>query len=222
MKVNFSAFVLTILLFSCKVKDHNELEEAQKLYMEGVEYVYKSKYESAKYAFNKIDSDFPYTEYAPNSSIFLAYINYRQKNYSSISPIVDIYVKTAPGDPNIPYLFYLKGIAFYDQIKNFRKDKEVLRLFMEVINLMKASFPESPYTEAIVKREEYINKMLFLGELDIALQYHKAGNCIAAAGRYLQLQGKEIAGYEEIINENLASCLYTLGLKEKADLFVEK
>lgn len=226
MKIKFIIYIIfCTTLFACAKK--NENEEVKELYEKGLKAVYQSKYETAKNYFNKIDSDFPYTEYANNTAILLAYIYYRQKDYSMILPIVDVYIKTNPRDKNMPYLLYLKSLTFYDQIKSYKKDKEILLELKDVIQQLKQFYPESEYSTDIENKYKYTINTLFLGELYVAIQYHKQNNCVAALPRYInlltignhQLQEAENKKYQEIIHHNISNCFYLLKIEDKEKYF---
>jgi outer membrane protein assembly factor BamD len=220
MKINkLAIFIIFLTLTAGCSKKGTDLEEAQKLYDKSIEQLYKSNFDTAYTLLTRIDEEFPYTEYAQSASELLVYVSYVRKEYSEVLPIIDIYVKTNPGDKRIPYLLYIKALSFYKQIKSYKKDKEILMEFREIVKTMQEKFPESVYTKDLNLKYDYIINTLNLGELDIAIQYHKAGNCTSAIPRYLNLLEWNDPNYAPTIRFNLYSCFTMLGNYKKAEYF---
>ena len=209
-------FIFAFALFSCSKKT----EAPEVLYNKSVTAIYKGNYNTANTLLQQIDEEYPYTEYAKNASILLAYVNYRNEEYSLLIPVIDIFVKTNPKDSAVPYLLYLKAMSFYTQIDSFKRDKEILLEFKSITEIMVKNFPNLNYTSNLQEKYSYITNTLALGELDVAIQYQKGGNCVAAIPRYIGiLNWNEDAFYSNIIRKNLASCFDSIGMKEKGDFF---
>jgi outer membrane protein assembly factor BamD len=203
-------FIAVVLLASCKPK----LEEPDVLYAKAIKSTYKGNFNDASSYLNKIDENYPYTEYSKNAVILLAYVTYKKGDYSELLPIIEVFIKTNPRDANVPYMLYLKGLSYYDQIINYKKDKQILYEFLTVVNIMKDSYPSSIYTSDLVDRSNYVKQSLSSGELDVAIQYQKKDDCIAAITRYLEvlpfLEGQNLA----LAKNNASLCLQNLGIKD--------
>ena len=123
MKINtLLILAISFFAFSCSKKT----EAPEVLYEKGIKAVYKGNYNTASALFETIDEEYPYTEYAKNASILLAYVNYRNEEYSRLIPIVDIFIKVNPKDTAVPYLLYLKAMSFYTQIKTLKYQHKIL------------------------------------------------------------------------------------------------
>ena len=209
MKTKLLLILLASILFACSKK----IEEPDVLYAKALKATYKSNFETASRHLSQIDEHYPYTEYARNAIILLAYVTYKREEYSELLPIVDIFIKTNPRDESVPYLLYLKGMSFYNQIKNHKKDKQILYEFIGVNSQLLANFPNTEYAMQINKKSEFVKNLIANGELDVAIQYQKNGDCTASVARYLEimpfLEGKN----KKLARENTKLCLEALGIK---------
>jgi outer membrane protein assembly factor BamD len=210
MKTKLLTILLASILFACNNK---KIEKPEVLYQKALKATYKGNFETASRYLSQIDENYPYTEYATNSLILLSYVNYKKGEYSELIPIVDIFIKTNPRDDNVPYLLYLKGMSFYNQIKNHKKDKQILYEFIAINSQLSANFPNTEYARQINQKSYFVKNLIANGELDVAIQYQKKGDCTASVARYLEimpfLEGKN----KELAKANIKLCLDALGIK---------
>ncbi len=210
MKTKILLLLLTFLVINCTKK----LEEPDVLYQKALKQAYKGNFETASKYLNDIDENYPYTEYAKNATILLAYVMYKREEYSELLSVIDIFIKTTPKDEAVPYLLYIKGMSFYNQIKNYKKDKQILYEFLEVNAILSSSFKETIYAKIIAKKSEIAMKLIEAGELDVAIQYQKHGNCISSVERYLAILPALEWKNREIAINNLKLCFDVLGIKD--------
>jgi outer membrane protein assembly factor BamD len=209
MKIKLLTLIVTAILFACSKK----IEEPDVLYSKALKATYKNNFETASRYLSQIDENYPYTEYARNAIVLLAYVTYKREEYSELLPIIDIFIKTNPRDENVPYLLYIKAMSFYNQIKNYKKDKQILYEFITVNAQLSANFGSTVYASEIKNKAEFVRNMITLGELDVALQYQKNGDCTASVARYLEVIPFLTGKNKKIAEENAKLCLQALGIK---------
>lgn len=207
MKIKHLLCLLFVL--SCA----SETEEPSVMYKKSVEALLDQKYETASKLLEKMDEEYPYTSYANNVTILLTYTYYKRKEYSMLIPVVDIYVKTNPRSPDVPYMLYLKALSYYSQIKSYKKDKEILLEFKNITNFLQAQYPNSAYTIDLEGRYQFVMDMLFLGEFYVGLQYQRQTNCTAAISRYLNIADIQNS-YSDLVSKNLDYCFDYLNIKK--------
>lgn len=206
-KINKIIFALiALMIFSCAPK----LEEVDVLYDKAIKQTFKGSLNSAENYLLQIDENYPYTEYSEKATVLLAYVTYKNKKYSELLPIVDIFIKMNPTNNNIPYLLFIKALSFYDQIKSYKKDKEILYQFMTAFTIMKSQFPNSIYTENLKQKSLFVESVLVAGNLDVAVQYQKNGYCISAINRYLEVMPFAKRSNLELAKHNAEICLKQL------------
>lgn len=202
--------LILCLLFitACSTK----MEEVHVMYEKSIQALQEQKYNTAAKLLEKMDEEYPYTTYANNVNVLLAYTYYKQKQYSSVIPVVDIYVKTNPRSSDIPYMLYLKALTYYNQISSYKKDREILLEFKKIVDTLSYNFPNSVYTQDLKNKSVFVMNILYLSELHIGLQYQQNKNCPAAISRYLSLLKLENE-YVGIVRQNYDFCLNYLKIK---------
>ena len=217
MKVKLALVTMLVLIASCTKK----LEETDVLYAKAIKATHKGNFETANTYLGQIDENYPYTEYAKNANILLAYVSYKRKQYSELIPIVDVYIKVNPRDDAVPYLLYIKALTFYDQIKSYKKDKEILYEFANITTIMNQDYPQAKYLPDLKVKNEYVKQMIIAGELNVAIQYQKKWTCSAAIPRYLYVIKIASGEEREIAFNNLNACFIELGMKKDVKEFIK-
>ena len=126
-------------------------------------------------------------------------------------PIVDIYVKTNPRSPDVPYMLYIKALSYYSQIKSYKKDREILLEFKNITDFLSEQYPYSIYTKDLREKYQFVMDTLFLSEFYTGLQYQRKKSCGAAISRYLSINNIETP-YSEDVKQNLEFCLKYLNI----------
>jgi outer membrane protein assembly factor BamD len=109
----------------------------------------------------------------------------------------DRFIRLHPGDPNVDYAYYMKGLAAYTANEdifarfvptdNTKRDTSQAReAFAEFAQLL-ARFPASPYAADAEARMIALRNLLARHEINIANYYLRRGAYLAAAnrGRYV-------------------------------------
>lgn len=197
-----------LLIIACSTKT----EEPDVMYKKSIDALQDQKYETATKLLEKMDEEYPYTSYANNVSVLLTYTYFRKKEYSMLIPIVDIYVKTNPRSPDVPYMLYIKALSYYSQIKSYKKDREILLEFKNITDFLSDQYPHSIYTKDLQEKYPFVMDILFLSEFHAGLQYQRKKSCGAAISRYLNIQNIETS-YSDDVKQNLEFCFNYLNIK---------
>lgn len=213
-----SAFFCVLLaLSSCKhtnseTESQTDIEKITESYTKASSKVLKKQYLVAIADLEKINEEYPYSHVAPNISVLLAYSHFKLKQYEEAVAIIDMYLKIYPADESADYMLYLKILSLYSQIKSHHKDKTLIQNTLDIISLLKQKYPESEYSSKTEDYETNLQNSTYLGNLDIAMQYHRNQNCIAAIPRYLELHALNNPLYHKTTADHLASCFDELGI----------
>jgi len=211
MKTKIVLLILTgIFIASCSKK----LEQPDILYEKAINATYEGNFDTATTYLNSIDENYPYTKYAKNAEILLAYVSYKKKDYSNVVGLVDFFIKVNPRDEAVPYLLYIKALTFYDQISGYQKDKQILYEFLAIQDVMSKNYPEILYTKDLNRRLEFVQNTLSVGNIDIAIQYQKQDRCIASVSRYLEVLPSLTGENQEAVKQNIKNCLTELGITD--------
>ena len=168
-------------------------KDAAQLYKEAKEHLELANYEEAIKLYEKLESQYPYGNYATRSQLEIAYAYYKFDEGEAAILAADRFIKLHPGHPHADYAYYLRGLASYNAAQNtfqklFNQDpaerdpKEARRSFHYFAELVK-TFPKSRYLKDAIQRMTQIRNNLAKYEIYVASYYFKRGAYLAAANR---------------------------------------
>lgn len=184
MKKFFSLLLILVLFTSCKT--------TQKLsaYNEAMKSLKIGDYSIAAEKFEKIDDDEPFTKDATNGLIMASYCYYKAKNYEDSIRVIDYFMQSNPVNENLSYMYYLKGLNYYDRIKSSSKARDLLESADLTYKELLYRYPNSKYVEDGKIRLEKIETYLSGNELNTANFYLKRKNYIGAINHYTNILNK--------------------------------
>ena len=63
-----------------------------------------------------------------------AYAYYKDQKYDDAIMALDRFIKYHPGNKDIAYAYYMKGLCYYEQIVGIEKDQETTREAQDAFN----------------------------------------------------------------------------------------
>jgi outer membrane protein assembly factor BamD len=184
MQQNIIKLLITIifaaLLLSCS-KDEKK-PTAESSYIAAMKSLKDRNYSEAAKNFEKIDDDFPFSKWAVKAGSMAAYAYYKEKEYSDVIRVVDDFIRINPTNQNIPYMFYMKALSYYEQIPEITRAQDATRQASATFRELIARFPTSEYAD------DAKEKLVFVDE-------HLAGAKMSV-GRYQILQQNYVGAIE--------------------------
>lgn len=151
------------------------------------------QYEKAIKAFEKLQSLYPYSRYAQQAQIEIAYAYYKQKEPESAIAAADRFIKQYPNNPHVDYAYYLKGLVNFNEdlglLGNISKqdlserDPKAARDAFAAFKELVSRFPNSQYAPDSRLRMQYLINALARFEIHVASYYLRRGAYVAALGR---------------------------------------
>ncbi len=192
------ALLLSTLLAGCGLLPANKADEtanwtAQKLYGEAKSAMDDGAYDKAIKYYEKLESRYPYGNYAEQAQLEVAYAYYKESEPASAIDACDRFIRLHPKHPNVDYAYYLKGLANFngdlglmgyvsDQDMSERDPKAAKEAF-DTFKELVTKFPESKYAPDAILRMKYLVNDLASYEVHVAAYYLKRGAYVAAADR---------------------------------------
>ena len=196
------AIILAVLfgwsLASCAWLKDSDFDEtkgwsAAKLYSEAKSSLNDRNYEQAIKYYQKLEARYPYGRFAQQAQIEIAYAHYKDNEPALALAAADRFIKLHPNHPNVDYVYYLKGLANFNEdlgIMGFLGNQdmserdpkaaaEAFDAFKELVN----RYPDSKYTPDAIQRMRYLVNALALNEVHVARYYMKRGAYVAAVNR---------------------------------------
>jgi outer membrane protein assembly factor BamD len=175
--------------------DYDETKgwSAAKLYTEAKSNLSERNFEQAIKYYQKLEARYPYGRFAQQAQIEVAYAHYKQGEPALAVAASDRFIKMHPNHPNVDYVYYLKGLANFNEdlgIMGFigqqdmteRDPKAAVESF-DAFKELVARYPESKYTPDAIERMKYLVNSLASHEVHVARYYMKRGAYVAAVNR---------------------------------------
>ncbi|OFZ87707.1 MAG: outer membrane protein assembly factor BamD [Betaproteobacteria bacterium RIFCSPLOWO2_12_FULL_62_58] len=193
----FLALLIGALLGACGLLpdqiDETRGWSAAKLYSEARAELNDRNYEKAIKYYEKLEARFPYGRYAQQAQIETAYAYYKDSEIASAVAAADRFIKLHPNHPSVDYMYYLKGLAnFNEDLGLFgyvsgqdltERDPKAARAAFDAFKDLATRFPGSKYTPDAIYRMNYLVNALASHEVHVARYYMKRGAYVAAANR---------------------------------------
>lgn len=212
--------VLTLPLAACSTKPVEDLERerpAEELYDEAKTALEKEHFKEATKLFEEVERQHPYSKWATESQLMAAYSSFKDQSYDEAVLALDRFIELHPGSDRIDYAFYLKALAYYEQISDVRRDQGMTEKAMDALNTIIRRFPNSAYArDAQLKRDLTLDHLAGK-EMEIGRYYLKRGHINAAINRFqIVIKDYQTTTHVPEAMHRLVEAYLTLGLKTQA------
>ena len=200
--------VLCFSLFSCAGIDKEEVKpSAKELYEEAQYAIDAAEFQTAVKNLESLEAQFPFDPYAKQAQLDIAYAYYKFDELDAATSAVDRFARLHPRDPNMDYVYYLKGLINFNRGQGLldawfprhpsRHDPAVLQQAFNDFSSLVSRFPDSKYAGDSHRRMIYLRDQLAEKEIQIAEFYIKRKSWISSARR------------AETVIENFPSTVWT-------------
>ena len=219
-----------VLLFFCsaalcacgggdKIVPERPLEE---IYQDAYKEFNKKHYEEAAELFQVAESQYPSNPWSADALVMLAYSRYMDKDFAGSILAIDRYMRFHPGHRDVPYMMYLRGMCYYRQVSDVRRDPEMSAFALQQFQQLVARFPHSEYA----KNAE--NKILILKNYIAGKVMYEARNDMQSqnwTSAITHLQSIVATAQETVMTPEalyrLTECYTAIGLPDQASGFAE-
>ena len=210
------------LLAACNTSRNAETETAADqpagaLYNQGLAYMNEGKLSDAVKAFDEVDRQHPYSEWARKALLMSAFANYRRGRNDETIQAANRFLTLYPGSEDAAYAQYLIGASYFNQIPDVTRDQDATRRAMASLEEIIARYPDSEYaTDAnrklIVARDQLAGK-----EMQVGRYYLERREYIAAVNRFrLVVTDYQDTRHVEEALERLVEANLAMGLAGEA------
>lgn len=186
MKKNILALTaLSLTLAACASKPEGELTgTVNELYNNAMDYMQAGRYPQAVHAFEELDRQYPYSQWASRAQLNVAYAHFEDKNYAEAVVAAERFLRLHPGHKDAPYALYLIGLSHYGRMSDVNRDQsataEALAAFEELVQ----RYPESQYARDAKLKITLCKDHLAGKEMAVARYYQSQKQYLAAINRY--------------------------------------
>ncbi len=192
-----SVLLMVVLLAACssfgKEADPTRDWSPRRLYNGAKTALDGGEYETAIDYYKKLESRFPFGQYAQQAQMEIVYAYYRFGEPASAIASADRFIKLHPTHPNVDYVYYIKGLTSFNEGKGIidrfiprddsSRDPGAARASFKVFSRLVERFPDSRYAEDANKRLLYLRNNLSRHEINVAEYYLRRGAYVAVVNR---------------------------------------
>lgn len=188
--------LLTLGLAACATQeayDETRGWTVDRLYAEAHDELNSGNYTRAIKLYETLEARFPYGRYAQQAQMDLAYTHYKDGDPELAVAAADRFIRLHPSHPNIDYMYYLKGLVYYNDDSSLmskwtgqdmserdpKAAKEAYQAFRELVS----RYPNSKYAPDTREKLNRLVNALGGYEMHVARYYMKRGAFLAAANR---------------------------------------
>ena len=157
---------------------------ADELYAQAVGKISQRQYKSAIEDFERIEQEYPASDYAKRAQIMAGYAAYRKGSYDEAALTLERFVKLHPNNEQTPYAYYLRALCFYDQIVDVGRDQEMTQKARRALREVVSRYPDSDYARDASIKLELTEDHLAGKEMEIGRYYLQREEFLAALGRF--------------------------------------
>lgn len=178
---------LGLLLFvtacASTVVDNTELS-ADELYNRGYSEMEQTAWAKAAASFEAIELEHPYSKWAAKAKLMAAYSYYKDEKYDDAILSLDRFIRYHPGNQDIAYAYYMKGLCYYDQIVGSEKDQDITAKAEDAFEQVIVRFPKSQYATDAEGKMALIRDHLAGQEMEVGRYYLEQKNYLSALNRF--------------------------------------
>jgi len=195
LKILASLVCLALLLTGCSSNDKKEFtENSETAFFENAMKASKSgNYSTAIELLDELESRYPFGRYSQQSQLELIFAYYKSSDYEASRATSSRFIRLHPQHAKLDYVYYLKGLAAYQQDKDFfdrflnietsQRDMGAARESLVDFGALLNRFPDSQYVDEARARMIYLRNQLATHEIHVGQYYLKRKAWIAAANR---------------------------------------
>ena len=169
---------------ACTSATEETFETAEEAYLIGYRAFQKTDYEAAAKAFDAVEQNFPFSEWADKAQVMMAYSQYKENNYNEALLTLDRFIQLHPGNKNTPYALYLKGLCYFEQMADTSREQEMTAKAEDTFRELVARYPSSIYYNDAKAKLVMIQNHLAGKEMEVGRYYQKREDFTAAMNRF--------------------------------------
>jgi outer membrane protein assembly factor BamD len=154
------------------------------LYNDAVDQVAVKDYTQASDLFLEVERQHPYSIWATKAQLMGAYSFYARGQYDDAILGLDRFIQLHPGNRDIAYAYYLKGLSYYEQISDIGRDQRMTELALQSLADVTRRFPETKYARDAQLKMDLTQDHLAGKEMEVGRFYLNRGEYLAAINRF--------------------------------------
>ena len=148
MKKLFVLCALCSVLYGCssstKIEPDRPLDE---IYAGAYDQFNRRNFARASEEFLSVERTYPASPWAADALVMAAYSAYMDDDFAGALLVIDRYMRFHPGHKDVPYVMYLRGMSYYRQVSDVRRDPGMSVYALNAFQTLVDRFPNTEYAE---------------------------------------------------------------------------
>jgi outer membrane protein assembly factor BamD len=214
------SLLLLLLLAGCgggQVAEQVPDQPPEELYRQAQALLDDADYQAAGKAFEEVERQHPYSQWATRGQLMAAYAYYEANRYDDAVAAAERYIDLHPGSRDVPYAYYMVGQSYYEQISDVGRDQEMTRKALDSFNELIRRFPQSSYAADAKLKVDLVQDHLAGKEMEVGRYYQRRQLWLAGINRFQ----KVVEDYQTTTHvpealHRLTECYLALGMTQQA------
>ncbi len=189
------------------------------LYNTGFEQLDRRRWDQSILYFQEVERQHPFSEWSRRAILMQIYAHYQAGRLQDAVAASDRFIQLYPGSPSASYAYYMRGVAYFDQIVDVGRDQAAAGQALIAMRDVARRYPGTAYASDAIVKIDMINDQLAGKDMTVGRYYQRQNQPLAAIGRYRAV----IENPEYQRTSHAAEALYrlvevylTLGLRDEA------
>lgn len=163
---------------------------ADDLYNQGLARLKAKDYEKAAKRFGEVEKNYPSSEWSRKALLMTVFTQYEKPAYDEAVQAAQRYIGLYPNSPDTPYVFYLAGMSYYNQVPDVMRDQSSAEKALQIFSELIQKYPKSEYVADAKYKMGVARDQLAAKEMQVGRFYLTRKNYPAAVNRFHEVLGK--------------------------------
>jgi outer membrane protein assembly factor BamD len=192
----------------------------EQLYNEAADSLDAKQYKQSIPAFEEVERQHPYSEWATRAQVMAGYAAYRAGEYDQAITILERFSKLHPGNESAPYAYYLIALSYYEQISDVGRDQKMTEKALQALIEVMKRFPDSEYARDARLKLDLTNDHLAGKEMQVGRYYLARDEYLSAINRFRYVvESYQTTSHVPEALHRLVEAYLMLGVPEEAQKY---
>ena len=190
---------------------------AEDIYNQGLARLEKHDYENAAKKFGELEKQYPFSQWARKGLLMQTFAQYQKPAYDDAVATAQRYIGLYPTSPDTPYVYYLAGMSYYNQVPAVMQDQETAEKALAIFTQLVEKFPKSEYVTDVKYKIQVARDQLAAKEMTVGRFYLTRKNYAAAVNRFHEVLAKyQTTRHAEEALYRLTEAYFAMGVVNEA------
>jgi len=190
---------------------------AEDIYNQGLARMDAHDYENAAKKFGELEKQYPFSQWARKGLLMQTFAQYQKPAYDDAVASAQRYIGLYPTSPDTPYMYYLAGMSYYNQVPAVMQDQESAEKALAIFSQLVEKFPKSEYVTDVKYKIQVARDQLAAKDMMVGRFYLTRKNYAAAVNRFHDVLAKyQTTRHAEEALYRLTEAYFAMGVVNEA------